>query len=149
MVCTSVAVCVLMCACSRSGVGAEVEVEALTTLEDGPYTLTIETAKEVGADNVPVRIPVNVKLSTAKDKWRQIKVESRKEWSGQPLRFVGVISGPDVKFGVTAIEKSSLITYHYVGKCSDSSAAAGTYSCLVDGTIQISGKWSLIAKPDK
>lgn len=112
----------------------------------GKYTLQIRTTA-VPEDQREVSIPIDLAQPEAIDGRWEFKFKTGDEW-GNPFSGEGVCAEPKIRIGFTAVEKSTIITYHFVGNIGEDAVAQGEFKCFVDAEEVFDGTWSLSTRRD-
>ena len=62
---------------------------------------------------------------------------------GNKVTLRGTCEEGTIKAGMTAVEKSSILSFHYIGKVQSPQQAKGKFHCFVDGKAAFAGDWVL------
>lgn len=106
------------------------------SLEAGKYDLTL-LAPMMSAKNKAITVPAEVKY--AKD---VLEIHTQGVL-GNKVTLAGAITNGTVKVGMTAIEKKSILSFHYIGKLDADGGAQGKFHTFIDGKPAFSGDWTL------
>ena len=65
---------------------------------------------------------------------------------GNKVTLRGIARDGTIKAGMTDVEKSSIISFHYIGKVETEQQAQGKFHCFIDGKAAFAGEWVLSKK---
>jgi hypothetical protein len=113
-------------------------------LMPGRYNLRLLMPTQAEEENKDVTLPADVKIDKA-----ELTIDT-KGLLGNPIMLRGLASKSEVKFGMTEVEKTTLISFHFVGAATSDARAEGTFTVFADGEKVGDGKWMLTKeRPDE
>ena len=87
-----------------------------------------------------IALPAEVQLENGK-----IVVQTQ-GMMGNKVTLRGMATGGTIKAGITDVEGSSIMSFHYIGKVQTEQQAKGTFYCFIDGKAAFAGEWNLSKK---
>lgn len=111
-------------------------------LSEGKYTLNL-LIEEMPESKQNTTLPAEIIFG--KDK--KIIIHSQ-GMAGNKIKLEGEQKKNKILFGLTGVEESTLITFHFLGTVKKSDEAAGSLYCFKNGKAIFSGEWSLKKKAE-
>ncbi len=120
---------------------AQGDDKASSALLPGKYSFRLLTPSQAEDRNKDVTKPANVSVEKT-----SITIDTQ-DGVGKPMTLQGISTKSEVKFGLTSIERTSIISLHFVGVPNSDVSAEGTFAVFVDGKKMADGKWALVRTP--
>ena len=108
-------------------------------LQNGKYELRLLTP-QMPEGNKDIALPAEVELKND-----EIVIQTQ-GMLGNKVTLRGMASDGTIKAGMTEVEKSSIISFHYIGKVQTKQHAQGKFHCFIDGKAGFAGEWILSKK---
>ena len=105
-------------------------------LDSGNYDLRLMTPK-MAKGKKDVSLPAKV------ERVKKEFIIHLQGMAGNKITLRGIEDKGKIKVGMTAVERGTLISFHYVGKVETSAKASGVFHCFGDGETLFSGTWVL------
>ena len=133
--------CAATCSLALGFVVLAQEAAAGEALElwNGKYELRLLTP-QMAAGKKDITLPAEVELKND-----EIVIQTQ-GMTGNKVTLRGMASDGTIKAGVTDMEKSSIISFHYIGKVQTKQQAQGKFHCFIDGKVAFAGEWVLSKK---
>lgn len=109
-----------------------------SALLPGKYSFRILTPSQAEDRNKDVTKPADVRIDKT-----SITIETQ-DGVGKPMTLQGLCTKSEIKFGLTSIERTSLVSLHFVGVPNSDSSAEGALAVFVDGKKMADSKWALV-----
>lgn len=117
----------------------EAAADETLDLQNGEYELRLLTP-QMAAGKKDIVLPAEVELNND-----EIVIQTQ-GMMGNKVTLRGMASDGTIKAGMTDIEGSSLMSFHYIGKVQTKQQAKGTFHCFIDGKAAFTGEWVLSKK---
>ena len=104
-------------------------------LADGKYDFTLITP-DMPERNREITVPAEIKKAKT-----GFEVHTQ-GMLGNKVTLKGAMNDGTIKMGTTAIEKNSILSFHYIGKV-DKGIGKGEFFTFIDGKKAFAGKWTL------
>ncbi len=131
------AICIL--ALCVVGLGQVAAAEATVEMQNGKYELRLLTS-QMAKGKKDIALPAEVEV-----KDDQIVIQTQ-GMLGNKVTLKGMVSEGTIKVGVTELERSSILSFHYLGTIESRKEAKGTFHCFIDGKAAFAGEWVLTKK---
>lgn len=116
--------------------GAAIEAAELAS---GSYELRLVTP-QMAKGKQDIALPAEVEVT------KQEVVIKTQGMTGNKITLRGLMNAGSIKVGVTEVEKSSILSFHYIGKVQTPQQAQGKFHCFIDGKAVFAGEWVLTKK---
>ena len=133
--------CAAMCSLA---LGLVVLVQAATAgealdLQNGKYELRLLNP-QMAEGKKDITLPAKIELKNG-----EIVIQTQ-GMMGNEITLRGMASDGRIKAGMTDVERSSIISFHYIGKVQTKQQAKGEFHCFIDGKAAFAGEWVLSKK---
>ena len=132
----AIVVCLLL-------IGSTVEAnDRNRSLKVGMYDLKLLTP-DMPARNKEITVPAEVRVEN------DVLEVHTQGMLGNKITLKGAMSDGKVKMGMTAIEKNSILSFHYLGTVDEKGTAKGKFFAFIDGKQAFAGEWTLSSRKDE